>query len=208
MEDNSEQIGILVESDIFTRGLREVFRDTSLCSMQPHVLKPAVAIKYIKSGILDALILDTDSAPKLAHVLKEHENRPKVILVSCRRHAGIRCVLPKDRICCFYSARSTEWEMKHLLNIVLPCRAGPDGYTGCNECMIRRSLQPRSLPLSARESEVFKLIGLLHKSSEIAEQLDISVKTVEAHCTNIKRKLDLRNGRELLREAASWVEGY
>jgi DNA-binding CsgD family transcriptional regulator len=202
------QIGIVVESDFFVRGLLQVLKDGTSQSIECRVLTPAAAINEIKADTLDVLILDTDATPNLFHVLNAHHRHPRVILVSRRHHVGIRLPLPKCRICCFYSDLSSEWEMKHFLNVVLPCRANGEGFTGCENCEIRYSLKPRSLPLSRRESEVFKLIGLLQSNSEIAEHLDISVKTVEAHCTNIKRKMDLANSRQLLQEAVKWVDGF
>jgi DNA-binding NarL/FixJ family response regulator len=47
---------------------------------------------------------------------------------------------------------------------------------------------------SERESEVLRLIAAGYSNKEIASQLDLSVKTVEAHKSNAMRKLAL-NGR-------------
>lgn len=55
--------------------------------------------------------------------------------------------------------------------------------------------------LTDREIEVFRLIGKGHSTREIAEQLHISVKTVESYQANIKDKLSLKNSRELLQWA-------
>lgn len=60
--------------------------------------------------------------------------------------------------------------------------------------------------LSDRELEVFQLLGTGADSRQIARKLKISIKTVQAHCTNIKLKLDLTNATELLREALRWNE--
>ncbi len=60
--------------------------------------------------------------------------------------------------------------------------------------------------LSDRELHIFTLLGQARSSREIAEQLHISIKTVEAHRANIKEKLNLRNAQELLRAAVCWVE--
>ena len=55
--------------------------------------------------------------------------------------------------------------------------------------------------LSDRELEVFRLLGQGRGTPEIGRMLNISPKTVQAHCANIKEKLGLNNAIELLREA-------
>jgi DNA-binding NarL/FixJ family response regulator len=60
--------------------------------------------------------------------------------------------------------------------------------------------------LSDREFEVFQLIGLGHGTRQVAERLHLSVKTVEVHRSNIKIKLKLRSGTELVRYAIRWME--
>lgn len=59
--------------------------------------------------------------------------------------------------------------------------------------------------LSNRELEIFKMIGKGMTTRSIAEDLHLSVKTVETHRENIKAKLDLPNSAELSREAVRWV---
>ena len=44
--------------------------------------------------------------------------------------------------------------------------------------------------------------------SEIAAELQISVKTVESHRENIKDKLSLDSGEALLHAAMRWRDGY
>jgi DNA-binding NarL/FixJ family response regulator len=58
--------------------------------------------------------------------------------------------------------------------------------------------------LSDRELEVFNLLGLGLGSRKIAQALDVSIKTIQAHCANIKQKLHLSTATELLREATKW----
>jgi DNA-binding NarL/FixJ family response regulator len=59
--------------------------------------------------------------------------------------------------------------------------------------------------LSDRELEVLMLIGKGYGSQQIANQLHISVKTVEAHRANIKLKLKLDSSGELLQFAIRWT---
>jgi DNA-binding NarL/FixJ family response regulator len=68
--------------------------------------------------------------------------------------------------------------------------------------------RPSSLSdLTDRELEVFRLIGLGHSTRQIAEELHISVKTVESYQAHIKEKLSLRSGRELVQHAIQWNIG-
>ena len=60
--------------------------------------------------------------------------------------------------------------------------------------------------LSDRELEVFQLIGQWKKTSEIAQELHLSVKTIEYYREQIKHKLNLKNSAELTQHATSWVQ--
>lgn len=55
--------------------------------------------------------------------------------------------------------------------------------------------------LTDRELEVFRMIGGGKSVKEIAENLFLSVKTVEAHREHIKEKLNIKSSAELLRFA-------
>ena len=70
----------------------------------------------------------------------------------------------------------------------------------------RHGQAPRSLvaSLSGRELEVFRLIGDGHGTREIAELLQVSVKTVESHQAHIKDKLSLPSARALMHHAIEW----
>lgn len=57
--------------------------------------------------------------------------------------------------------------------------------------------------LSPRETEVLKLMALGHTNREIAEQLDLSVRTVETHRAHVQQKLGLSSRPELTRYALS-----
>ncbi len=60
--------------------------------------------------------------------------------------------------------------------------------------------------LTDREYEIFRFVGMGMSSSEIADKLARSVKTIEAHRANLKQKLGLRNAIELVRFAASYAD--
>lgn len=58
--------------------------------------------------------------------------------------------------------------------------------------------------LSNRELEVFEMLGRGFETRRVAEELHISMKTVQAYCARIKEKLQLNSATELLREAILW----
>jgi len=55
--------------------------------------------------------------------------------------------------------------------------------------------------LSERERDVLRLIALGHTNAEVAEQLFISIRTVESHRAHIQQKLQLSSRAELVRYA-------
>ena len=57
-----------------------------------------------------------------------------------------------------------------------------------------------------RELEVFRLIGEGRSTRQIAGELHLSVRTVEAYREYIKGKLNLKNAAELTQYATSWVQ--
>jgi len=61
------------------------------------------------------------------------------------------------------------------------------------------------LNLTDRELEVFRLIGGGHGTRQIADELHLSVKTIESYQAHIKEKLALRNARELVQHAIEWT---
>lgn len=61
--------------------------------------------------------------------------------------------------------------------------------------------------LTPRESEILSLLGQGASSKQIARELDLSVRTVEAHRQNIKRKLELDGQAELIRYAVEHARG-
>jgi DNA-binding NarL/FixJ family response regulator len=73
---------------------------------------------------------------------------------------------------------------------------------------VHGTAMPRTSPLvnlTDRELEVFRLIGEGHGTRQIADELYLSVKTIESYQAHIKEKLSLRNARELVQHAIEWT---
>lgn len=62
----------------------------------------------------------------------------------------------------------------------------------------------RHARLTAREREIAEYLAKGWKNAEIAEQLEISQKTVDTHRAHVLAKLKLRNNAELARDFAAY----
>ncbi len=84
--------------------------------------------------------------------------------------------------------------------------------TAMHRKITQRLVAPQSVcsnPLTGltdREFEIMHLIALGFGTRQIAEKLNRSIKTIEAHRANLKEKLQLKNGRDLVRFAIQYME--
>jgi two-component system response regulator NreC len=95
---------------------------------------------------------------------------------------------------------------EELIDAVREVAAGGTHVSG----EVARDLERRAEPaeggpweLTARELEVLRMIARGHTNVEIAEQLSLSVRTVETHRTHIQQKLGTSGRPDLVRYALS-----
>ena len=55
--------------------------------------------------------------------------------------------------------------------------------------------------LTPRQCDILRLVSIGHTNREIAQLLELSVRTVEVHRFNLMRRLSVRNVAQLLRRA-------
>jgi two-component system response regulator NreC len=91
-----------------------------------------------------------------------------------------------------------EAEEADLLHAV---RTVASGSTYLHPELGARLLSTPPTPLTARESDVLRLLALGHTNSEAADLLHLSVRTVETHRANIQSKLGSTSRAELVRHA-------
>jgi len=86
--------------------------------------------------------------------------------------------------------------------------ANPEVLGRLAERLVGRSAAARGTVegLSDRELEVFRRLGRGEPTRQIASELHLSIKTVQAYNARIKEKLGLPSGAQLVREAVRWVE--
>jgi DNA-binding NarL/FixJ family response regulator len=95
--------------------------------------------------------------------------------------------------------------------LLLTIRAASRGATYLSPSVSESVLTPPSSSnpspadqLTPREHELLQLVAKGHTNAEIADLMNVSIKTVERHRTNLMTKLDARNIVELIRVAVRY----
>lgn len=204
-------ISLLVADDhgIVRAGIRylvEAEEDIKVCAEASDGLE---ALEQTEKHRPDVVILDI-SMPRLGGLEaldRIRTSHPDVKTILLSAHAEE----PLIRNAAFLGADGYLLKSAHTSEIVSAIRAvmrGGSYYDPTLACEMvdqRRDQrpaceQPFSI-LSGREREVLHLIAEGLAAKEIAGQLHISTKTVEAHRTSLMRKLGVRKATELVRYA-------
>ena len=120
----------------------------------------------------------------------------------------------------FYAERALKCGAKGYISKMEPtesvieairCVMGGDTYLSpkigarlAGKLMNKKKKGPSMDSLSARELEVFLLIGQGFSTRQICDDLKLSPKTVETHRAGIKKKLGLKGGAQLVKCAIEW----
>lgn len=149
----------------------------------------------------DLLVMDSPMAAHVGAIPGIPDLR--MLLLSKRAHPG---ALPSGVFVCGCIGTDDDLEkISNTLDIASRCTGPGAGRDVCSQCPLTAAFTPvQRLPLSLRERQVFSLLGEGRGTSEIAATLSRSVKTIEAHRENIKRKLRLSNAFELIDAARRW----
>lgn len=154
----------------------------------------------------DVLVLDQDLAETVGPRCRPG-HQPRVLLLSNRHHVGADAPCGEDCACGLVPDSAPLRHIRAALKIIGSCSSARLGGGYCTSCPLRGSLRPPPLPLSSREREVFLRIGLGESNQQMAAHFGRSVKTIETHRENIKRKLGLENGAALVEAALAWRRG-
>ena len=160
------------------------------------------ALRYVRGHRPTVLILDLDmpGRPSLEVLPEIIEASPEtgVVILTMRSEpefarqalqAGVRGYVLKE-------AADSE-----LVQAVRSASAGETYLQPALGAKLATTSDEQTGGLSERELGILELIALGHTNAEIAEQLFLSIRTVESHRANIQAKLDLGSRAELVRYA-------
>jgi DNA-binding NarL/FixJ family response regulator len=203
---------ILLADDhaLVRRGVRLILESEPDLTVVAEAGDGAEAVALARTHEIDLAILDV-AMPRMtglqaAREISRRSPPPRILLLS---------MYDNDQY--FFEALkagASGYVLKSVADqdLVEACRAAmrgepfiyPDALTALMREYLQRARRGERLPgsiLTARESEIVKLIAEGRPSKEIAALLVISVKTVERHRANILQKLEMRDRTELTRYA-------
>jgi DNA-binding NarL/FixJ family response regulator len=180
--------------------------DLDLCCEAGNAEEALTAMAdYLPALAIVDISLQLDSGLDLIRTLRQHY--PELLLLALSLHD--EAIFAERAL----QAGANGYLMKHEAsgNILLAVRQVLAGDTYLSAAMQarlsqqlgipRKSLVGRMSSLSEREFQVLYLLGTGSGTREIAEKLNRSVKTIEAHRASLKDKLQLKSGADLVRYA-------
>jgi DNA-binding NarL/FixJ family response regulator len=211
---NATRVLLVDDHAVVRYGMAQIIsreKDLVVCGEEEDAGKALSAIERLKPDLVIADIsLKDSSGLELMRNIKAQCRKLPVLVVSAHDESVYAEVA--------FRAGAMGYLMKGepLEKLVTAIRRVLGGNIYVSDALAARMLEhqlrgkpePGQSPvegLSDRELEVFQMLGEWKKTSEIAHELHLSVKTIEYYREQIKRKLNLKNSAELTQRATAWV---
>jgi two-component system response regulator NreC len=199
------RIRVVIADDhpVVRRGLRQLLESDDRCEIVAEAGDVDSARRYVRGHHPDVLVLDLNmpGEPSLEAIPKLREEFPDtqiVVLTMQDEPAYARAAL---------SAGALGYVLKEAADaeLVEAVGAAAHGEQYLNPRLgARVAAEPPPGPpdgLSQREFEILKLIALGNTNAQVAQELYLSIRTVETHRAHIQQKLGLHDRAELVRYA-------
>jgi two-component system response regulator NreC len=204
-EASASPIRVVIADDhaVVRRGLRQVLDSEEGVEVVAEAANLEDARRYVRGHHPTVLVLDLNlpeglSLDAIPEIRSEFPDTQIVVLTMQNEPAYARQAL---------SAGALGYVLKEAAEseLVEAVTRASVGDTYLNPRLgARVAAEPPPGPpggLSEREVEVLRMIALGHTNAEVAEQLYLSVRTVETHRAHIQQKLRLGSRSELVRYA-------
>jgi two-component system, NarL family, response regulator NreC len=202
-DETTIRIVVADDHSVVRRGLRQVLEAEGGFEVVAEAGDISDARRYVRGHQPDVLVLDINmpegsSLDAVPDIRAESPGTNIVVLTMQNEPAYARQAL---------SAGAVGYVLKDAADaeLVEAVRRASVGDTYLNPRLgAKVAAQPPPGPpdgLSEREVEVLRLAALGHTNQDIAEQLFLSVRTVETHRAHIQQKLMLASRAELVRYA-------
>lgn len=212
---NPAQIKVLIVDDhpILREGLSTLINgqsDLMICGESKNGQEALAAVKALKP---DLAVVDISmrgmNGIELIKRIRALDKRCQVVVLSMHEES----VYAERALRA--GARSYVMKQEVHGSVLQAIRKVMAGEIWVSEAMANRlisniaidaEIAPSVSLLTNRELEIFTLIGRGDGPRDIAEELRISIRTVDSHRERIKKKLNLKNIRQLILYASEWVK--
>jgi DNA-binding NarL/FixJ family response regulator len=205
-----KSILLVDDHPIFRQGLEAFLKKNQPDFVCSHADAPMAALESIRRSPPDIAIVDVSLAgangielvarivaelPQISVVVLSMHDEPAYVLRALKAGAKayvIKTDPPRELSEAITNLVSGQFFLSTRLrhNPIFKILSGAESFLG---------------RLTDREAEVLIMIGKGQSTAAIAEELSLSIKTVETHQAHIKEKLELSSGKELARFAADLV---
>lgn len=209
------RILIVDDHPIFREGLRQMIDnepDLKVCGEAPDAESALQAINKLKPdlAIIDISLGGSNGIDLIKSIKADHEDFP-VLVVSMHDES-----LYAERA---LRAGALGYVMKHepAKTVKMAVRKALKGEIYLSERMSSSMLarvvggkaEPNESPIDAlsdRELEVFQMLGQGKSVRQIAEDLELSIPTINSFRNRIKEKLHLKSSTEVMLHAIQWLQ--
>ncbi len=202
----AEGISIVLADDhtVVRRALRVLLEEEPGFEIVAEAEDADAAVRYVRGHKPDVLILDLNMPGRASLEaipdIQEASPETKIVVLTMQKEPAFARQALQQGVLGYVLKEAADDEL------VQAVRSAAAGETYLQPALgARLAAEPRTAAtdLSERETDVLRLIALGHTNAEIAEQLYISVRTVETHRAHIQQKLGVSSRAELVRSALS-----
>lgn len=173
---------------LFRAGLAHVLEREPDIDVVGHVSEPAALIDLCATTRPDAVLLEIDS---------NDWDGPRLVAALCKRQRSLRVIGMHNGLNVETGRRVYQAGVRHTVSYEMGAESVIASVRGRQVAPVVTTL-PTAQPISKnvltdREVEVLTLVAQGQRTKEIADQLGISLKTVENHKQRLFRKLDVQN---------------
>jgi len=197
--DGRIRIALVDDHTIVRRALRMLLEAEGDLEVVAEGGSAEEAIRYVRGHKPDVLILDLNmpdaSGLTALPLVKEASPKTEVVVLTMQNEPAFAREALQAGALGYVLKEAASDELVEAVRLAAAGKTYVQPEVGVR--LARETAGPGD-ELTDREREVLRLIALGHTNAEIAEQLYLSVRTVESHRAHIQQKLNLTARSELV----------
>ncbi|HVY22942.1 MAG TPA: response regulator transcription factor [Steroidobacteraceae bacterium] len=218
MTEHGTRLIIIDDHPLVREGLKQLLAEQPDFQIAGEASNAAQARQLIAQTKPDVAVLDLtlgqDDGIELTRWIRENYPDLRILILSMQEEALYAERLLRLGVSAYVMKSAAETDFLSALRKV--ARGQRHLSPEMNERLLSKAVRGQLATgdddpvtsLTHRELQVFKMIGSGVSTREIADHLQLSMKTIDAHRRHMREKLNLRSTNELMRYAARWVAGH